>query len=67
MKYTDNEVIALMHQDTASALKKIADHIEKWKIGYQGTADFLREIADQKDAQAVVCRLRDELTKPKTP
>jgi hypothetical protein len=59
--FTRNEVVALMHDDTAAALKRIADFIEKYKMDWPESVQLLREISDEKDAQAIVVRLRDEL------
>ena len=59
--YTRNETLALMHEDSAYSLKAIADHIEKWQMERDEIVRLIREIADAKDAQSVVCRLRDEI------
>lgn len=59
--FTQNETVALMHEDTATSLQLLADHIEKWQMERDEIIEYMREIADEKAAQAIVCRLRDEL------
>lgn len=60
-EYTRNEAVALMHRDRAEALKKLADHFEKWQPPVGEIVRFLREIADEAEAQAMVVELRDQL------
>lgn len=59
--FTINEMAGLMHENTAQALRKIADHVEKWEHSTAEIISLLREISDETDAQSLVCRLRDEL------
>lgn len=58
---TYNEIVAIMHKEGASMLRDIADHIEKWQHSTQEIVTLLREIADEKEAQSVVVKLRNEL------
>lgn len=66
-EWTKNEAIEMMHANTASALKKIADFVEKWDYSEKQIIDYLREIGSEMEAQALVVSLRDELKfdKPK--
>lgn len=60
-EFTMNETVALMHEDTATVLRGIVSFVEKWKCEREEIIDFLIEVADNKEAQSVVVRLRDEL------
>jgi hypothetical protein len=55
--FTSNETLALMYENTADALRRIADYIEKWKHDNEQTVDLLREIADEHEAQSMVVSL----------
>lgn len=60
---TQNDGAALMHKDRASSLRLIADHLENLIEDFtkEQIIGFLRELADESDAMAVVTDLRDEL------
>ena len=60
-EFTRNETVALMHENEANAFRMIADHIERFKIDHEESVRLLREIADEKEAQAMVVSLRDNL------
>lgn len=53
-----------MNKDTSEAFRLVADYIEKHKINWQESSALLRHIADEKEAQSVVCQLRDDINKP---
>lgn len=59
--FTHNEAVALMHEDTAEAFRMMADFIEKWDMEKQEIIAYMIEIADAKDAQSIVTKLRDEI------
>lgn len=65
MEYTRNEILDLMYRSEAANLKTIADYIEKHRLDWEESAQLIREISDEQDAQSVVVRLRDDLNKPK--
>jgi len=60
---TQNDGATLMHKDRASSLRLIADHLENLIEDFtkEQIIGFLRELADESDAMAVVTDLRDEL------
>lgn len=60
-EFSKNEVIGLMHENSKIAFNKIADHIEKWKMGWEETAQFLRETADLHDAQSMLSEVKEQL------
>mgnify|MGYP000134237682 CR=1 FL=1 len=59
--YTRNESVEMMHQNTSNALKRIADSVEKWEYDSEQIIDYLRELAEAMEAQALVVSMRDEL------
>lgn len=59
--YTRNESVEMMNQNTANALKTIADLAEKQDMDSDELIDYLREISDEMEAQALVVSMRDEL------
>lgn len=63
---TDNEAIEMMHNHVAFAYRSVADFFEKHQMHYKDVVKFLRDAADDSEAQAMVVKLRDELnfTKP---
>jgi hypothetical protein len=60
---TKNDGATLMHKDRESSLRLIADHLESYKEAFtkEQIIGFLRELADESEAMAVVTDLRDEL------
>jgi D-alanyl-D-alanine dipeptidase len=65
--YTRNESVEMMHQNTANALKSIADFLEKHEYTGEMAIEYLREVSEELEAQALVVSMRDELKfdKPK--
>jgi hypothetical protein len=61
--FTENEWIAGRHAFLSWALRKIADHCEKWEHDPDEIIEYMREIADEHEAQEMVVKLRDELLK----
>lgn len=59
--YTRNESVEMMHQNTSQALKSISDMVEKWEYGSEQIIEYLREVAEEMEAQALVVAMRDEL------
>lgn len=60
--FRHNECVEMMHNNTATALKLIADFLEKHEYTGEMAVDYLREIAEEMEAQAVVVSMRDELS-----
>jgi len=60
-KFTGNEAIEMMHNNTATAFKKTADFFEKNEYDAEEAIAYLREVADEIEAQALVVSMRDEL------
>lgn len=60
-EWTDNEVISFMHRERETALRAIANHVEKHEYDSIQIIELLREIADEAEAQAMVVDLRDQL------
>lgn len=65
--FRENDAVEMMHNNTADALKRIADFIEKHEYDWEATVEWLREMAEEMEAQAIVVSMRDELNfdKPK--
>lgn len=58
-RFSENEALAMMHQNTAQALEKIADHIEAFDLGTSRVVELLRDFKEEILAQAHVCQVRD--------
>lgn len=65
--YTQNQAVEMMHTNTSNALKKIADFVKKHNYNSKEIIDYLIEVEEELEAQALVVSLRDELKfdKPK--
>lgn len=59
--YTRNEAVEMMYQNTANSLKIIADFVEKEEYDSEDIIDYLREVQEEIEAQALVVSMRDEL------
>jgi hypothetical protein len=59
--FNANDVEAYMHHERATALRLIADHVEKHNFPADEIIKFMREIADEAEAQRIVVELRDKL------
>ncbi len=59
--WTKNEAIEMMHQNTANALTRIANAVERWEYNAEEIIEYLRELSEAMEAQALVVALRDEL------
>lgn len=59
--FTKNEWIAGRHEFLAESLRRIADFCEKWDYTPDQIYQFMREIADEHEAQGMVVKLRDKL------
>ena len=59
--WTNNEAVAMMNENTADALKTIADHANKWQMAADELIDYLLEISEEMSAQAIIVSMRDEL------
>jgi len=59
--YSRNESVEMMHTNTANALKTIAEMVGKWGYNSEQIIDYLIEIAEEMEAQALVVSIRDEL------
>lgn len=65
--WTKNEAVEMMHANTSSSLKTIADFVKRHDMDADEIIDYLIEISEELSAQALVVALRDELKfdKPK--
>jgi len=61
MAFTDNEIVAMIHENESITLKALADYIEKWQMSYEDVVKLLRDISDEQAAQSMVVELRDKL------
>jgi hypothetical protein len=59
--FTQNQCVEMMHKNTSNSLKDIATHLEKHEHSVEEAIKFLREIAEEMEAQALVVSMRDEL------
>ena len=59
--FTGNEAVEMMHKNNADSFKKVADHCEKHEYTGEMVIEYLREIAEEMEAQASVVAIRDEL------
>jgi hypothetical protein len=59
--FSQNDVEAFMHHERATALRLIADHVEKHEYPSDEIIKYMREIADEAEAQRMVVDLRDKL------
>jgi DTW domain-containing protein YfiP len=59
--FTKNEAVVLMHKDAASSYRLIAAHVEEHNYNAEQIIEWLRELADEAEAQIVVVELRDIL------
>jgi hypothetical protein len=59
--YTRNEAVEMMHQNTSDALKNIANFLEKYEYTGEMAIEYLRELSEEMEAQALVVSMRDEL------
>jgi hypothetical protein len=64
---TVNECISMMHKNTAKAFNDIANLFENNGHTGEMAIDYLRELSEELNAQALVVSMRDELKfdKPK--
>lgn len=58
--WTKNEAIEMMHSNTSNALKAIADAVKRWEYDADEIIDYLIELSEDMEAQALVVTLRDE-------
>lgn len=65
--FRENEAIEMMHKNNADTLTRIADFLEKHEYTGEMAIEWLREMAEEMEAQALVVSMRDELKfdKPK--
>ena len=59
--YTRNESVEMMHTYSSKTLNTIADFVEKNNYSKEEIIDYLRELQDEMEAQAIVVSMRDEL------
>jgi hypothetical protein len=59
--FTSNEAVEMMHKNNADSFKKVADHCEKHEYTGEMIIDYLRELAEEMEAQSLVVAMRDEL------
>jgi len=65
--WTDNDAVEMMHRNTSTAFKNVAEFVSKTEMQRDDIIEYLLEISDLLDAQAQVVSLRDKLKidKPK--
>ena len=59
--FTGNEAVEMMHKNNADSFKKVAYHCEKHEYTGEMIVDYLRELAEEMEAQSLVVAMRDEL------
>lgn len=59
--YTRNESVEMMHQNTSNALKSIVVFLEKHNYTIEMALEYLIELSEELEAQALVVSMRDEL------
>lgn len=59
--YTRNQCVEMMHQNTAMAFNKTADFFEREEYTGEMAIEYLRDTAEQMEAQVIVVSMRDEL------
>jgi hypothetical protein len=59
--FTGNQAVEMMHQNTSNALRDIANLLENHEYTGEMAVDYLRELSDELQAQALVVSMRDEL------
>lgn len=59
--FSRNQSVEMMHQNTANALKSIADFVEKEGYDSEEIIDYLKDLQEEIEAQALVVSMRDEL------
>jgi hypothetical protein len=59
--FSVNDTEALMHKDAANSYRLIAAHVEEHNYNAEQIIEWLRELADEAEAQIVVVELRDNL------
>lgn len=57
--FTKNEALAMIHECSAKDLRLIASHAEEHNYTVEQIIDWLRELADEAEAQVVVVNMRD--------
>lgn len=60
-RFTDNEAVEMMHKNNSDSFKKVADFCEKHEYTGEMIVEYLREISEEIEAQALVVSMRDEL------
>lgn len=58
--YTRNQTVEMMHQNTANVLQRIADFVEKKEFDSYEIIEYIRELQEGMEAQALVVSIRDE-------
>lgn len=59
--FTKNEAESMICKRAAEDLRLIASHVEEHNYSSEKIIEWLRELADQSEAQIVVIELRDKL------
>lgn len=58
-KHSDNDALLMMHKNAIQHLRLIAEHAEKWNYTAEQIIQYMRELADEHEAQAIVVDMRD--------
>lgn len=59
--YSKNELMIIVHQDSAYALRDIADFIEKNDLPISEAIKLMREMAELKEAEAQSLQLQEDM------
>ena len=59
--FTKNEAEAMLHINAKDSYRRIAAHVEEHNYTAWDIIDWLRELADEAEAQSIVVTLRDQL------
>lgn len=65
--FNKNDVEALICKDAAKSFRLIADHVEEHNYPACEIIKWLRELADEQEAQAIVIDLREKLNIKQNP
>ena len=60
-EWTQNEAVEMMNAHAANVLKTVAGFVKQYEYDADAIIDYLIELAEEMEAQALVVALRDEL------
>lgn len=62
-EFTKNEAAAMMHKNECISLRQMAKHVEECDYSAEMIIKFMRDMADEHEAQVIVVELRDSINK----